>query len=177
MRLLECLQVQMKRYRVSWLTPCLPSLLHSADISSGVNRRVVIQTLVCLLSSGVSLMRLGFLRCLCLVLASALCSRVYPCSPASAGDVSLEFSTDGASMDADDLGNSCLGVAGRNERFNLVPLLQGELIILLCHVVITKVVFRLHPPGASFRFGYASASLRPRRVLSLLHLSIELTED
>jgi hypothetical protein len=66
-----------------------------------------------------------------------------------------------------------LGVAGRNERFNLVPLHQGELIILLCHVVITKVVFRLHPPGASFRFAYAS--LRPRRVLSLLHLSVEPT--
>jgi hypothetical protein len=103
-----------------------------------------------------------------------LYSRVKPGSPPSAGDVSPEFSTDGASMDADDLGNGCLGVAGRNERFNLVPLLQGELTILLCHVVITKVVFRLHPPGASFRFGYASASLRPRRVLSLLHLSVEL---
>ena len=44
-------------------------------------------------------------------------------------------------MGAGDLGNGCLGVAGRNECFNLVPLLQGELIILLCHVVITKVVF------------------------------------
>jgi hypothetical protein len=54
-------------------------------------------------------------------------------------------------------------------------LLKGELIIFLCHVVITKEVFRFNPPGASFCFGYASASLHPRRVLSLLHLSVEPT--
>ncbi len=92
----------------------------------------------------------GFAAMFLLGFSIRLSSHVEPGLYPSLGGVAFEFSSDGASMHAENTGNRRLGVAGQKERFNLVPLHQGELIKLFCHVVITKVVFRLHPPGALF---------------------------
>jgi hypothetical protein len=74
-------------------------------------------------------------------------------------------------MCTDDFSDLSLNGYSTLECFNLVPLLQGELIIRLYYVVITKVVFWLFPFGVSLRFGYGFASLRPERELLLLNLS------
>ena len=101
------------------------------------------------------------------------CGYIFISVDSTSGYVSSKFPANGTLVHADNFSDFCLCSCHTLECFNLVPLLQGELIILLCHVVITKVVFRLFPFGASLRFGYAFASLRPERGLSLLHLLVE----
>ena len=100
--------------------------------------------------------------------------KILLCTNPPFGNIAAYFTTNGALMNANYTGDLSVTLSGYFQCLNLVPLFQGELLILLCHVVITKVVFAAIPFGATLRFGYAFASLRPEGDFNLLHLLLEL---